>query len=337
MVKVRGGAVTGHRGGGSPSKPERTLGGRLPGGRDRGRGGEDRTGQDRTRRGRVLPPRWGARRLVGAGEGRFPPFASRAPAVTWPACPLRTEEKARAAARSICPVHPPGAGMAGEQSLADQGAWQRVSLIPWSLCRRDGDRLDVASLKELRDGVSLRRGRRQENCSRSCSRGTRADHASLVKTLLILKVSGGVIAGGLFIGREKERCFGFFFISDIWVISDCRRWNNFLVKERRLFLKMCIYLVLGRMLSWIAVGAWWATFIYWIFPCSAMSLLFTRSKSIVAVKKDKRHMAEVNASPLKHFVTAKKKINGIFEQLAAYINESSSFLEGKLNSWTTSV
>lgn len=67
------------------------------------------------------------------------------------------------------------------------------------------------------------------------------------------------------------------------------------------------------------------------FPYSAMSLLFTRSKSIVAVKKDKRHMAEVNASPLKHFVTAKKKINGIFEQLAAYINESSSFLEGKLS------
>uniref|UniRef100_A0A8C9TKA2 Mitofusin 2 n=1 Tax=Scleropages formosus TaxID=113540 RepID=A0A8C9TKA2_SCLFO len=38
-------------------------------------------------------------------------------------------------------------------------------------------------------------------------------------------------------------------------------------------------------------------------------------------------MAEVNASPLKHFVTAKKKINGIFEQLAAYIKESSTFLE----------
>uniref|UniRef100_A0A668AI83 Mitofusin 2 n=1 Tax=Myripristis murdjan TaxID=586833 RepID=A0A668AI83_9TELE len=38
-------------------------------------------------------------------------------------------------------------------------------------------------------------------------------------------------------------------------------------------------------------------------------------------------MAEVNASPLKHFVTAKKKINGIFEQLGAYIKESSSFLE----------
>ncbi|KAA0713694.1 Mitofusin-2 [Triplophysa tibetana] len=38
-------------------------------------------------------------------------------------------------------------------------------------------------------------------------------------------------------------------------------------------------------------------------------------------------MAEVNASPLKHFVTAKKKINGIFEQLAAYIKESSAFLE----------
>lgn len=63
-----------------------------------------------------------------------------------------------------------------------------------------------------------------------------------------------------------------------------------------------------------------------------MSLLFTRSNSIVAVKKDKRHMAEVNASPLKHFVTAKKKINGIFEQLAAYISESSSFLEGELSS-----
>lgn len=39
-------------------------------------------------------------------------------------------------------------------------------------------------------------------------------------------------------------------------------------------------------------------------------------------------MAEVNASPLKHFVTAKKKINGIFEQLGAYIKESASFLEG---------
>lgn len=41
-------------------------------------------------------------------------------------------------------------------------------------------------------------------------------------------------------------------------------------------------------------------------------------------------MAEVNASPLKHFVTAKKKINGIFEQLGAYIKESDSFLEGNL-------
>lgn len=40
-------------------------------------------------------------------------------------------------------------------------------------------------------------------------------------------------------------------------------------------------------------------------------------------------MAEVNASPLKHFVTAKKKINGIFEQLGAYIKESATFLEGK--------
>lgn len=38
-------------------------------------------------------------------------------------------------------------------------------------------------------------------------------------------------------------------------------------------------------------------------------------------------MADVNASPLKHFVTAKKKINGIFEQLGAYIQESATFLE----------
>ncbi|XP_013881048.1 mitofusin-2 [Austrofundulus limnaeus] len=38
-------------------------------------------------------------------------------------------------------------------------------------------------------------------------------------------------------------------------------------------------------------------------------------------------MAEVKASPLKHFVTAKKKINGIFEQLGAYIKESATFLE----------
>ncbi|XP_032490583.1 mitofusin-2 isoform X1 [Phocoena sinus] len=58
-----------------------------------------------------------------------------------------------------------------------------------------------------------------------------------------------------------------------------------------------------------------------------MSLLFSRCNSIITVKKDKRHMAEVNASPLKHFVTAKKKINGIFEQLGAYIQESATFLE----------
>lgn len=42
-------------------------------------------------------------------------------------------------------------------------------------------------------------------------------------------------------------------------------------------------------------------------------------------------MAEVNASPLKHFVTAKKKINGIFEQLSGYIKESASFLEGDVS------
>ncbi|CAF92252.1 unnamed protein product [Tetraodon nigroviridis] len=59
-----------------------------------------------------------------------------------------------------------------------------------------------------------------------------------------------------------------------------------------------------------------------------MSLVFSRhNTNAVHGKKDKRLMAEVNASPLKHFVTAKKKINGIFEQLGAYIKESASFLE----------
>uniref|UniRef100_A0A665WZ79 Dynamin-type G domain-containing protein n=1 Tax=Echeneis naucrates TaxID=173247 RepID=A0A665WZ79_ECHNA len=59
-----------------------------------------------------------------------------------------------------------------------------------------------------------------------------------------------------------------------------------------------------------------------------MSLVFSRPNTkAVHGKKDKRLMAEVNASPLKHFVTAKKKINGIFEQLGAYIKESASFLE----------
>lgn len=62
---------------------------------------------------------------------------------------------------------------------------------------------------------------------------------------------------------------------------------------------------------------------------SAMSLVFPRlSTNPFHSKKEKRIMAEVNASPLKHFVTAKKKINGIFEQLGAYIKESASFLEG---------
>lgn len=60
-----------------------------------------------------------------------------------------------------------------------------------------------------------------------------------------------------------------------------------------------------------------------------MSLVFPRPNTSAGGKKDKRLMAEVNASPLKHFVTAKKKINGIFEQLGAYIKESSSFLEGE--------
>ena len=73
-------------------------------------------------------------------------------------------------------------------------------------------------------------------------------------------------------------------------------------------------------------------FAHVVFSCSAMSLFFSRCNSIVTVKKDKRHMAEVNASPLKHFVTAKKKINGIFEQLGAYIQESATFLEGETGS-----
>ncbi|XP_056895636.1 mitofusin-2 isoform X1 [Takifugu flavidus] len=59
-----------------------------------------------------------------------------------------------------------------------------------------------------------------------------------------------------------------------------------------------------------------------------MSLVFSRpNTNALHGKKDKRLMAEVNASPLKHFVTAKKKINGIFEQLSGYIKESASFLE----------
>ncbi|KAK7884369.1 hypothetical protein WMY93_027492 [Mugilogobius chulae] len=65
-----------------------------------------------------------------------------------------------------------------------------------------------------------------------------------------------------------------------------------------------------------------------VVSASAMSVVFPRaSVSAAHSKKDKRLMAEVNASPLKHFVTAKKKINGIFEQLGAYIKESSVFLE----------
>lgn len=61
-----------------------------------------------------------------------------------------------------------------------------------------------------------------------------------------------------------------------------------------------------------------------------MSLVFPRPSTNTLHGKDKRLMAEVNASPLKHFVTAKKKINGIFEQLATYIKESAGFLEGLL-------
>uniref|UniRef100_A0A1A7WX90 Mitofusin 2 n=1 Tax=Iconisemion striatum TaxID=60296 RepID=A0A1A7WX90_9TELE len=52
-----------------------------------------------------------------------------------------------------------------------------------------------------------------------------------------------------------------------------------------------------------------------------------KNQIVLHFKKEKKTMAEVKASPLKHFVTAKKKINGIFEQLGAYIKESSAFLE----------
>ena len=152
-MKVRGGAVPDGRGGGSRSRPGRTLG--EVASRAAGTGArQGREGEARPRRGRVLPPFRAARRPVGAEKGRFPPFASRAAAVGRPACSLSSEEKATAAARSICPVHPPGTGMAGERSLAHQGARQPVSLIPWSLCRRDGDRLDSALLKELRDSLA---------------------------------------------------------------------------------------------------------------------------------------------------------------------------------------
>ncbi|XP_037832919.1 mitofusin-2 [Kryptolebias marmoratus] len=58
-----------------------------------------------------------------------------------------------------------------------------------------------------------------------------------------------------------------------------------------------------------------------------MSQGWVGKRPVLHCKKEKRMMAEVKASPLKHFVTAKKKINGIFEQLGAYIKESATFLE----------
>nr|XP_003230434.2 PREDICTED: mitofusin-2 [Anolis carolinensis] len=53
------------------------------------------------------------------------------------------------------------------------------------------------------------------------------------------------------------------------------------------------------------------------------------SSFLFGTKKEHRHskMAAAAASPLKHFVTAKKKVSGIFEQLAAYVQESAAFLE----------
>lgn len=98
-MKVRGGAVPGHRGGGSCSRRERTLGGRLPGGRERGRGGEDPTRPDPPRQGPAAPLRCAP--PCGSGRGALPALCVAR------AGPLRAEEKAREAARSICPVHPP--------------------------------------------------------------------------------------------------------------------------------------------------------------------------------------------------------------------------------------
>lgn len=156
-MKVRDGAVPGDRGGGSSWRPGQILGGSAPGRQGRGQG-----------QGSVPAAPASCAPACGSGRGALPAL-----------CPARRppEEKATAAARSVSPVRPPGTGMAGERSLAHQGARQPVSLIPWSLCRRDGDRLDSASLKELRDGVWPGSGRRQDNCSRSCSSGIRADHA----------------------------------------------------------------------------------------------------------------------------------------------------------------
>lgn len=140
-MKVRGGAVSGDRGGGCRWRHGRTLGGSPP-----------------RRQGQGPRPAALLRRAPPCGSGR-----GALPALCPARRPLRAEEKATAAARSVSPLLPPGTGLAGEQSLAHQGARQPVSLIPWSLCRRDGDRLDSASLKELRDGVWPGRGRRQEN------------------------------------------------------------------------------------------------------------------------------------------------------------------------------
>uniref|UniRef100_UPI0035901D33 mitofusin-2-like isoform X1 n=4 Tax=Myxine glutinosa TaxID=7769 RepID=UPI0035901D33 len=59
---------------------------------------------------------------------------------------------------------------------------------------------------------------------------------------------------------------------------------------------------------------------------NAMSLVFSRTRSLVPGKEGRMSDAAA-ASPLKHFVTAKRRINGIFEQLSSYISEGAVFLE----------
>lgn len=82
--------------------------------------GEGREGEWGTLRGHghAAPPRGGSRR--GADSRHLVVRAS----------PLRREEKAMAAARSISPAHLLVPWIAGEHSLAHHGARQPVSLIP---------------------------------------------------------------------------------------------------------------------------------------------------------------------------------------------------------------
>ncbi|XP_035697180.1 mitofusin-2-like isoform X3 [Branchiostoma floridae] len=58
----------------------------------------------------------------------------------------------------------------------------------------------------------------------------------------------------------------------------------------------------------------------------SISTVATPMHSLGAEKKKKTSDKDPG-SPLKHFVTAKKRINGIFEQITGYIDESSDFLK----------